>query len=371
MLALLSLPTEEDNTKQDSHVTNPSGNTLMACQTYDEIQQEFRIWLDTAKIKKLGGAQLDERPSYVPDQKIEYFTADRNIKKLLERLDPDNTLVPYQDTIVNEYRKVFCILLVIGRAQHIRTFIKHDNLNDGKLPFEGKPPQFPLALECQDFFQRFQEVQWQFCAMPFTYNMDLVYNDARILPIMTKDAIGSGGSSLIFKVVINTATRTPKVAAADTASNLPAAAPADGDDDAGDEAEPPVALAVAAALSFSTPAVTTNRPHMVATCSSGWKASWSKTTRAASSTMWLSHVAGPSVAATVTVPSPHAWSIVNPLRVYARLTECYGPATSVMPSVGIAQAPDTKRLKGSVSAGCAGLVTVGVAEEAPGGQWIW
>lgn len=157
-----------------------------------------------AKIKGLGGAQLDKRPSYVPDQKIiEYFTADRNIKKLLERLDPDNTLVPYQDTIVNEYRKVFCILLMIGRAQHIRTFIKHDNLNDGKLPFEGKPPQFPLALDGQDFFQRFQEVQWQFCAMPFTYNMDLVYNDARILPIMTKDAIGSGGSSLIFKVVIN------------------------------------------------------------------------------------------------------------------------------------------------------------------------
>ena len=90
----------------------------------------------------------------------------------------------------------------IGQGRLIGIFVRHTGLGDTRLPFEHKPAHFPFADDGSDFFERFKEVQWQFCAQSLTYNMDLVYEDARILPIMTKDRIGKGASSNIFKITL-------------------------------------------------------------------------------------------------------------------------------------------------------------------------
>lgn len=168
-----------------------------------ELQQEFRVWIENQKVKGLGSPDLSTKLSYVPQQRIaEHFKARRTISQLLQRLDPDQNLESHQDNIIKEYPKVLCILIIIGQGHLIGTFVRHASLGDTQLPFEHKPTHFPFADDGTDFFARFKEVQWQFCIQPLTYNMDRVYEDARILPIMTKDKIGNGGSSHIFKITL-------------------------------------------------------------------------------------------------------------------------------------------------------------------------
>ncbi|KAB2577294.1 hypothetical protein DBV05_g4043 [Lasiodiplodia theobromae] len=171
-----------------------------------ELHQEFHDWIKTQTLRGIGAPDLAANPSYVPQQRIdEYFKADKNIGQILQRLDPDGNLKVYQNTIVQKYSKVFCTLLLIGQGHHIETFVRHFGLCDLRLPFEQKPEHFPIGDDGVDFFERFKAEQWQFCAQPLTYNMNLVYEDAQILPIMTKDRIGDGGSSDIFKITLHQA----------------------------------------------------------------------------------------------------------------------------------------------------------------------
>ncbi|KAL1619885.1 hypothetical protein SLS54_006484 [Diplodia seriata] len=168
-----------------------------------ELHQEFRVWIESQKIRGIGAPGAAADPSYVPQQRVvEYFKASKTISQLLQRLKPDGGLEAYQSTISKEYPKVLCVLLIIGQGRQIETFVRYTSLCDTRLPFDHKPANFPFAYDGSDFFGRFKEVQWQFCAQPLTYNMNLVYEDARILPIMTKDPIGRGGTSNIFKITL-------------------------------------------------------------------------------------------------------------------------------------------------------------------------
>ncbi|KAL0253078.1 hypothetical protein SLS55_010528 [Diplodia seriata] len=171
-----------------------------------ELHQEFHDWIESQWMKGFGAPDLTANSVYVPQQRIdEYFKAGRNVGQILQRLNPDGNLKTYQSTIVKDYSRVLCILLLLGQGHQIEIFVRHTSLCDTRLPFEQKPAHFPVDDDGVDFFDRFKEVQWQFCAQPLTYNMNLVYEDARILPIMTKDPIGTGGSAQIFKITLHQA----------------------------------------------------------------------------------------------------------------------------------------------------------------------
>ncbi|KKY16055.1 putative protein kinase domain-containing protein [Diplodia seriata] len=173
-----------------------------------ELHQEFHEWIESQRMRGFGAPDLttNSRSVYVPQQRIdEYFEAGRNVGEILYRLNPDGNLKTYQSTIVKDYSRVLCILLLLGQGHQIEIFVRHTSLCDTRLPFEHKPAHFPVDDDGVDFFERFKEVQWQFCAQPLTYNMDLVYEDAHILPIITKDPIGTGGSAQIFKITLHQA----------------------------------------------------------------------------------------------------------------------------------------------------------------------
>ena len=106
-------------------------------------------------------------------------------------------------TILEEWMKVFAILLLIGRARYIGHFARNPELRDSKLPFREKPKGFPTAGPYGDLFAKFQENQWMFLPWEFRNgrNTDLIQQ--RILPICYRQIIGSGGSATLYAIKIH------------------------------------------------------------------------------------------------------------------------------------------------------------------------
>ncbi|KAL0261745.1 hypothetical protein SLS55_003175 [Diplodia seriata] len=108
--------------------------------------------------------------------------------------------------ILNKYRKVFCILLSIGKGQFIENFIPHESLNDSKLPFQAQPADFPQSTE--SLLEQFRDAQWMFNAVFFEpYRTHLCLSPQHILPILKIEDIkgGEGHSAVVRKVVLHEA----------------------------------------------------------------------------------------------------------------------------------------------------------------------
>lgn len=169
--------------------------------------QDLLTWAD--KVRQLGigdGANID-RP-FIPDPDVEaYFEDIRSIRKLVAALFP-NGAAPHVDPerIRKKYAKVFLILLLTGNGQFIGLFLREDSLCDRYLPFRSRPARFPQSTADTDFFKYFYHQQWEFCAPIFQYGIDLQFDEKDlILPIISKEKIGGGGSAIVYKIKLHPA----------------------------------------------------------------------------------------------------------------------------------------------------------------------
>ena len=83
----------------------------------------------------------------------------------------------------------------------IHHFQQYQSLRDQKLPHRTRPDVFPFTSP--DKFEEFKDAQWQFCVPTLEYNMKDRYKEEDILPIITKEKIGEGGSAIVYKVVVD------------------------------------------------------------------------------------------------------------------------------------------------------------------------
>ena len=73
------------------------------------------------------------------------------------------------------------------------------------MPFEGKaaPSDFPTTDTYPNFFEKFVERQWQFFPHRFHDGVDAHLPPQRILPIKSKELIGTGGFAKSYKIEIH------------------------------------------------------------------------------------------------------------------------------------------------------------------------
>ena len=173
-------------------------------QNNDSLQA-FHKWRKSAETPGLGGKDLDET-FFIPQSKLEnYLRSPDRVENLLDAvLNPEERPSVAAGYIRNNYLRTFAILLCIGQGHWISTFQQYRSLGDAKLPYDTEPADFPKTFT-SDLFTNFKAAQWQFCAMALQYDMKDRFNPEVILPIRSKTEIGSGGSAVIFKIVVDEA----------------------------------------------------------------------------------------------------------------------------------------------------------------------
>jgi hypothetical protein len=167
--------------------------------------QEFIDWVDKNQLPGLTDPNSDIPTSFLPDNLLrEYLTANnhRQLKKLLAALFSENDETPSHEEIARYYSKSFCILLLTGKARYIRHFVQYNSLIDVHLPFSTERPPFNFPTDTDDpyFLKRFLERQWMFCAPCFEIRTKTIWEDKRILPIIRKEILDTGGSAKVFKI---------------------------------------------------------------------------------------------------------------------------------------------------------------------------
>lgn len=169
--------------------------------------QDFRFWVREKKVAGARGPLAEVKDDFVPEVLIhEFFEDDKRIRKILQALNLEHPGLAHQATIKHRYRKVFSILLHIGKGQFILNFVEYENLDDGRLPFETEPHNFPKSAD--GLFDQFYQAQWMFHAADFHYvRIDMRLGAESILPIIRKEKIkdADGVSADLRKVVLHSA----------------------------------------------------------------------------------------------------------------------------------------------------------------------
>ena len=134
-----------------------------------------------------------------------YFSKFQAVEKLLIALFGNH---PSRDSlnahqIKENYCKIFCLLISIGKGQFITQFVEN-GIDDHNLPLQTQPPDFPSSASDPHFFSAFYREQWKFCPHKLhadTFNRQFKAKE-HILPIRKIAELGEGGSATAFKVEV-------------------------------------------------------------------------------------------------------------------------------------------------------------------------
>ena len=175
--------------------------------------QEFHTLVKESSLE--GQSQCAENNKFCPESILREYLGENKryrLTKLLKdlyrngsTLAPDYWINEAENILDNEngYVLVLATLLSIGLGQFFEYFYRHRGLSDRALPFTSMPDSFPDGPRKDEFFKRFKDAQWQFCAARMDSRRDTIWERERILPITEKIPIGSGGSGDTFRIKIH------------------------------------------------------------------------------------------------------------------------------------------------------------------------
>lgn len=171
----------------------------------DEIQA-FHRWIASSTTRRpgIGGSSRVTHCDFIPPSAVKaYLGADRRVECLLTSLFGKEAPRTIDADVVREhYVRPLVILLLIGEGPMIKHFVQYRSLQDHRLPYRSRPEDFPFSSD-PNFFKRFHDHQWQFCAAGLEYNMNLHLHKEEILPITRKEEIGHGGNAIIYKINVD------------------------------------------------------------------------------------------------------------------------------------------------------------------------
>ena len=175
------------------------------------VGQDFHTWYAVNLRQGIRGPRAEasgESRDFLPYTSVQDYFKDRaRVRALLKALFPRDVLQESLEDIQSNYQSVFTILLRIGHGRFIRHFVKYSHLRDECLPFETCPANFPqVSVADSDFFDRFKRAQWTLCPAKFSKMRNTkVFGTNRILPILSRSRISSGGSAVVDKIEIDPA----------------------------------------------------------------------------------------------------------------------------------------------------------------------
>jgi hypothetical protein len=149
-------------------------------------------------------AAVGER-HYLDDRAREQYLSVQAIVKILRRLPPDPSARPIlfkqkAEEIHEDFQRIFCTLLYIGRAHKIYDWLANINLKDRQGPWESRPDRFP---DNQKFWTDFHYAQWMFFVERLKYRDNLTWPSERILPFHRQEQLAEGDSAVVYKVLVN------------------------------------------------------------------------------------------------------------------------------------------------------------------------
>ena len=170
----------------------------------DEELQKFHNWVKGHLVTSKEPSNKGDRDFVTSDGLKDYFLKDgsKRLRRLLDIVAPSTSgeTTSIED-VTNNHLIVFAILLSIGKGRFVGHFSKREGLSDAKLPFTDKT-QFPTDTE-DTLFERFKAKQWIFCAARFESRPEAFWEPDRILPIIFKTPMKSGGGGETFKIKIH------------------------------------------------------------------------------------------------------------------------------------------------------------------------
>ena len=179
---------------------------MIGSQPEDKTEiQAFIQWSCSPDAQKKGCCGPDNNlgTAYIPQAALEKKLTKSVTAVLLRELFQDrDESAPDTNFVKKHYLRPFSILLSIGYGRMIRHFVDFPSLRDHQLPFSVKPKDFP-NLTTRDLFEAFHKAQWQFCPVKFEYDMSHRLEENFILPIVSKEEVGNGGSATLYKIVID------------------------------------------------------------------------------------------------------------------------------------------------------------------------
>ena len=172
---------------------------------HDTYIQDFFKWIkspDTFRIG-CGGVVNEEQRKYIPLEKLKERLTPLRVEGLLAALfENEERSAPNVDFVISHYLRPFAILLCIGQGSMIYQFVKYESLADARLPFSREPSKFPSSTQC-DIWAAFRQEQWMFCAQTLRFNTSFHIEPDCVLPILHKEQIDEGGSSITYKIIVD------------------------------------------------------------------------------------------------------------------------------------------------------------------------
>jgi hypothetical protein len=173
------------------------------------VIQELLEWLPKHCINGTNGPSATPNRPFMPLPDLQtYFKTENRTAKLLHALSVEGVHQGFIELLEKHYIRVFTILILIGKGRYIERFVQHKNLRDIHLPFLEKPAHFPVDPTdpsfLETFFKSFLEQQFAFCPHHFGCNENsLKLEDHCILPIISKEVLGHGGSAAIYRITLH------------------------------------------------------------------------------------------------------------------------------------------------------------------------
>ncbi|KAF2687076.1 kinase-like protein [Lentithecium fluviatile CBS 122367] len=160
---------------------------------------DFLKYINSAEVLAIDPSSPQERRAFVPEDDLHGYLSESTIRRLLSCYNLSATECT---SIRGDYLIVFTILIYIGKGIHIAQFLAHERLSDRFLPLLN---DHDLPHGCKDFFDRFYEAQWRFCAQRLRIGRlnDTQLDDRRIIPILESEALHEGPDSCTYKVKVH------------------------------------------------------------------------------------------------------------------------------------------------------------------------
>lgn len=172
---------------------------------HNDALQAFHKWRTSSAAlwPGTGGPNFETECQFIPRSKLEdYFRDPHRLENLLKAVlnEEERTAVDV-NYVRSHYSRSFATLLCIGEGRLIRHFQQYESLRDEKLPHNTPPDDFAIMLP--DIFEKFESAQRPFCASNLDYSMNRRYKEKEIIPIISKEKIGEGGSAIVYKIVVH------------------------------------------------------------------------------------------------------------------------------------------------------------------------
>lgn len=176
--------------------------------------QEFLDTIDRHSVRgvtfHLDSSQVR---TFVPQSAIDdYFnctseSGHMRVKRLVAKATEYSATKPTAKAVAQRCRRVFTILVIIGRSKYIGSFVGNNRLWDARLPFRPDDRKlFPKLNGGRDFFDEFYKEQWRFCVEAMRNSLDPVtLDDESILPITAMERLDKhqGVSAEVRKITIH------------------------------------------------------------------------------------------------------------------------------------------------------------------------